>query len=240
MIKKTLFFLLMIVSLMVNAQNATVKKNVLDENTVVRAEDGNVYPYAVWHKLMSTGKYGLKSRGTKTDKGDPEFLIYELTEAQKRSYFDKMPKPRPSDSFVEGNDFKGFKVTDINGNKIDLREAKGKVVVLNFWFINCPPCRQEIPQLNELVAEYKDNPDVIFLAIATDEKYELKKFLKENPYDYHIIDGGGYLASKFAVRLYPTHAVIDKEGKIKFSTVGLAQNTIYWIKKSINESLATN
>ncbi|MDY0904901.1 TlpA disulfide reductase family protein [Pedobacter sp. CFBP9032] len=227
-------------SLLVNAQTNNAKQNVLNETSVVRAEDGNVYPYLVWQKLMSTGKYGLKTRGTKTESGATEYLIFELSEAQKFSYFEKMPKPRLSDSFKEGDDFKGFKATDINGNKIDLREATGKVIVLNFWFINCPPCRQEIPQLNELVAKYKDNPDVVFLAIATDEKYGLQKFLKTTPYDYQVVPNGHNLASKYSVTLYPTHAIIDKNGKVKFSAVGLATNTIHWIKKSIDESLAAN
>lgn len=220
--------------------NNVVPKNKVDENSIVRGEDGMVYPYAIWKKLMTTGKYGLKNRGTSTDSGNPEYLIYELSADQKATYFARMAKPRVSDSFKENDDFKGFKATDMNGNKFDLREAKGKVIVLNFWFINCPPCRQEIPQLNELVAEYKNNPDVIFLAVATDEKYELKNFLKTNPYNYNIIDGGSYIASKYGVKLYPTHAIIDKNGKVKFGTVGLASNTIYWIKKSIDDSLVAN
>ncbi|GGE64877.1 peroxiredoxin [Pedobacter psychrotolerans] len=240
MLKKALLLVLMVSAFAVNAQTTNTTQNVLNETSVVRAEDGNVYPYLVWQKLMSTGKYGLKTRGTKTESGETEYLIFELSEAQKFSYFEKMPKPRPSVSFKEGDDFKGFKATDINGNKIDLREATGKVIVLNFWFINCPPCRQEIPQLNELVAEYKNNPNVVFLAIATDEKYDLQKFLKTTPYDYNVVHNGRYLASKYSVTLYPTHAIIDKNGKVKFSTVGLAANTIHWIKKSIDESLAAN
>ncbi len=240
MLRKTLLLFLLLAAITVKAQNADIKQNILNETAVVRGEDGNVYPYVVWQKLMSTGKYGLKTRGTKTEGGLTEYLIFELSEAQKISYFENMPKPRPSVSFKEGEDFTGFKVTDIDGNKFDFREAKGKVIVLNFWFINCPPCRQEIPQLNELVARYKDNPDVVFLAVATDEKYDLQKFLKSNPYHYNVVHNGRYLASKYSVTLYPTHAVIDKQGKIKFSTVGLAANTIHWIRKSIDESLTAN
>ena len=222
-------------ALIVNAQS-TPTKNVLNEASVVRGEDGMVYPYAVWRKLMQSGKYAIKNRKTVTDSGKPEYLIYEMNDEQKVAYFNRMPKPKPSDSFKEEDEFKGFKVTDINGNKFDLKAAKDKVIVLNFWFINCPPCREEIPQLNELVAEYKDNPDVIFLAIATDAKYELKNFLKSNPYAYNVVDGGRYIADKFNVRLYPTHVVVSN-GKIKFSTVGLGPNTVHWIKKSVDEAL---
>jgi len=240
MVKKMLLMAFIAISLYANSQETIQKKITLDEQSVVRGEDGMVYPYAVWKKLVVTGKYGLKNRKTFTESGKPEYLIYELPADQKAAYFDKLPKPRASESFVEGDDFKGFKVTDMNGNKFDLREGQGKVIVLNFWFINCPPCRSEIPQLNDLVAEYKDNPNVVFLAIATDEKYDLKTFLKTNPFSYNIVDGGRYIADKYKVKLYPTHAVIDKAGKIKFGTVGLASNTVHWIKKSIDESLVAN
>ena len=127
MIKKTLFILFLFISLFAKAQTT---KNVLNETSVVRAEDGNVYPYAAWRKLMSTGKYGLKSRGTVTDSGKPEYLLYELSDEQKKAYFDKMAKPRKSDNFTEGEEFAGFKTTDMNGNKFDLRNAKGKVIVV--------------------------------------------------------------------------------------------------------------
>lgn len=236
MLKNTLFLLLTLGTLNLCAQNANPTRNMLNESTIVRGDDGMVYPYKTWKNLLLTGKYAIKSRGTFTDGGIPEYRIYELSKEEQQAHFNRMAKPRPSESFTEGEMFKGFKTTDINGNKFDLREATGKVIVLNFWFINCPPCKQEIPQLNELVAEYKDNADVVFLAIALDERYDLKAFLKTNPYHYNVVDGRA-IANKYNIRLYPTHAVIDKTGKIKFSTVGLASNTMHWIKKSINESL---
>ncbi|RZL50193.1 TlpA disulfide reductase family protein [Pedobacter sp. Leaf250] len=240
MLKKMLSIILISFSLHSIAQENTSKRNILNEQSVVRGEDGLVYPYSSWKKLISTGKYAIKGRNTSTDRGNPEYLLYELTADQRAAYFDKLPKPRPSDAFKEGDDFKGFKVTDMNGNKFDFRTAKDKVLVLNFWFIKCPPCVDEIPQLNELVAAYKDNPNVVFLAIALDEKYDIKNFLKINPYHYNIVDGGRYLANKFGVAAYPTHAVIDRNSKVKFGTVGLAPNTISWIEKSIDESLKAN
>src|SRR5262249_20333011 len=48
-----------------------------------------------------------------------------------------------------------FNVTSLDGQKLDLSALKGKVVVLNFWFIDCPPCQAEMPSLNTLVSEFK-------------------------------------------------------------------------------------
>jgi thiol-disulfide isomerase/thioredoxin len=110
-------------------------------------------------------------------------------------------------------------------------------VVINFWFINCPPCKQEIPELNELVAKYKDNKDVVFLAIALDDAYDLRNFLKTMPFNYNVVGGGRYYSEKYGVKSYPTHVIIGKDGLIKFSTLGLAANTVYWIEKTIKEQV---
>ncbi|WP_316803477.1 TlpA disulfide reductase family protein [Pedobacter nototheniae] len=236
MLKNLILIALFFCVTVVCAQEGTPKKTMINEQSVVRGEDGMAYPYAVWQKLMTTGKYGLKSRGTRAENGSPEYLIYQLSANEKTAFFDKLPKPRASDSFAEGELFNGLKVTDMNGNKYDLRDSTGKVFVLNFWFINCPPCKAEIPQLNELAAEYKDK-NVVFLAIALDERYDLKSFLKTTPFNYNIVDGGRYIANKYDVKGYPTHVVVDKSGFIKFSTLGLASNTIHWVKKSIDEAL---
>ncbi len=89
-----------------------------------------------------------------------------------------------------------------------------------------------------MVASFKDNKDVIFIGIALDGKYELQEFLKAFPFDYNIIDNGRNLAASYRVNSFPTHVVIDRDGKIKFHTAGLARNTVYWIKKSVDEALA--
>lgn len=149
-----------------------------------------------------------------------------------------MPKPDESKSFRTGVKFATFNEMDINGNKYKSKELKGNVIVINFWFINCPPCRMEIPELNEMVASFKEHKDVIFIGIALDQKYELQEFLKTFPFDYNIIDNGRNLAASYRVNSFPTHVVIDRDGKIKFHTAGLAKNTVYWIKKSIDEALA--
>lgn len=240
--KNTLLISLILFSFFCSAQTTTtttVSKSpgLLNEKSVVRGEDGIVYPYNIWQALMRTGKYSIRSRNTKTEKGEPEYLLMELSVQQRKELLDRMPKPRPSDVFKEGEIFKGFKVSDISGNKFDLRTNTGKVIVLNFWFINCPPCKAEIPELNELVKDYSENKDVVFLAVGLDTKYEIKDFLKINPYNYNIINDARFIADKYGVKAYPTHVVIDKNGMIKFSTVGLAFNTVSFIKKSIDEAL---
>lgn len=211
----------------------------LDDNAVVKDANGNVIPTILWRAYLKTGDYSI--RYTKESK---DFLIYEMTVEQKakanelkKAALDKLPRPRPSQAFNDGEKFKGEKFTDINGVKYDLKQLTGKVLVFNFWFINCPPCRQEIPELNQLYTKYKDNKDIVFLAIALDEKYDIKQFLKTSPFLYNIVSDGRFYTQKYGVSSYPTHLVVGKDGLVKFHTMGLASNTVYWVEKTLKDQI---
>jgi thiol-disulfide isomerase/thioredoxin len=227
--KIRLLALFLIVSLFTKAQT-----KLKPEDLTVKDSTGMIYPTIIWQKLLQSGKYTLKSGPEKTT----VFLV-ALTDEQYAEKMAKIPKPGESRFFTTGAGIAAFSEKDINGVKFSLKDLKaaGKVVVLNFWFVNCPPCRQEIPQLNELVSFYKDKPDVVFIAVALDDKYAIEEFTKGQPFNYHIIDNARYIALKYGITLYPTHAVLNKEGKVIFHTSGLALNTVDWVKKSIEAAL---
>ena len=69
-----------------------------------------------------------------------------------------------------GTEFPGFNVLDLQGNRLTTAELKGKVLVLNFWFIGCSPCEMERPSLNDLKKLYAENKDVVFIAFAKNDK----------------------------------------------------------------------
>ena len=238
MMKKYLLILFVLSALFTNAQTTTNTPQ-LDDKAIVKDGSGNLVPAIIWRAYYKTGDYSF--RYIKTDNS---FLIYQMTaeekvlaDKRKENALSTSSRPRPSKAFKDGDKYKGDKFTDINGNKYDLRELTGKVLVFNFWFINCPPCRQEIPELNQLYAKYKDNKEVVFLAIALDEKYDIQQFIKTNPFLYPIISDGRFYTQKYGVSSYPTHLVVGKDGLVKFHTMGLASNTVYWVEKTIKEQL---
>jgi thiol-disulfide isomerase/thioredoxin len=230
---KSLCFLLAFV-LTLQAQGQ--KNFKLSQNSVVKDMAGNVYPYAVWQTLLRNGDFTIKAENPKDS--STAFLLIPLTENEKQARFERMPKPKESANFTTDKEVNLFNTKDIDGNKIDLKNAKDKIIVINFWFVNCGPCRREIPDLNKLVDSFKTNEKVLFIGVALDAKSDLEKFLKQFPFNYTIVDDGRWIADKYGIRFYPTHVVIDTEGKVYFHTSGLATNTVYWIKKSINELLA--
>ncbi|MGE3465375.1 MAG: TlpA disulfide reductase family protein [Pyrinomonadaceae bacterium] len=118
----------------------------------------------------------------------------------------------------------------MNGEKVDTRALRGKVVVLNLWFINCPNCLAEIKMLNALVDEYKADSDVVFLAPAASSKNELAKFLAKNPFKYQVIpDAANIILGQFGTPdkdgeisiPFPMHVVLDREGNVAVKAPGM-------------------
>ncbi len=130
-----------------------------------------------------------------------------------------------------------FSVRDLEGERFKLEELRGKTVVLNFWFVQCKPCVQEMPELNELVQEHQDE-DVVFLALALNGKPEIKQFLKKKDFNYHIVPDARAVAEDYGVEGYPTHVVIDPAGNIVYSAMGFGPDTVKDLGKEIEGLLA--
>jgi peroxiredoxin len=110
-------------------------------------------------------------------------------------------------------------LTSIKGEKFESAALRGKVVVLNFWFIGCKPCVEEFGKLNNLVESFK-NKKVVFLAPTLDKTSALKTFLRKHPFKYQVVpNAGGLILNSYSDEtenvVFPTHIVIDKEGKIE-------------------------
>ncbi|MFL5346012.1 MAG: redoxin domain-containing protein [Hyalangium sp.] len=129
-----------------------------------------------------------------------------------------------------------FDVKDLEGHRYTLGGLSGKLVVLNFWFKDCPACIREREALNRVVSRYMDNPDVVFLALALDKKSELEPFLREHPFSYDVIAEAGELAETYDISAYPTHIVIGRDGNIVRRWVG-AMSTFRKLTEVIDAQL---
>jgi peroxiredoxin len=123
-----------------------------------------------------------------------------------------------------------FAALTMDGSKIDTAALRGKVVVLNLWFINCPNCVDEIKRLNQLVDEYKGNNEIVFLGLAASRKPDLEKFLVKNPFRYTVIPNSQMIIiSKFGTAdkngqilvPFPMHYILDREGKVILKEQGI-------------------
>lgn len=111
----------------------------------------------------------------------------------------------------------------LDGTIKTFEDFKGKVLVINFWYINCGPCIIEMPYLNNLVDKYKDE-DIQFLALSFDSLPDINDFLKRTDFIYEH----GSIPRSFMYDFTPVspgHFVVDKEGIIRDILIGAPRNT---------------
>lgn len=128
-----------------------------------------------------------------------------------------------------------FEVTDINGNLINSKELRGKVVVFNFWFTTCGPCIGEMPELNQLVDEFAG--DVRFLAFTFDPEDRVKSFLDKHDFRYEIVANENKLGKLLGVKSRPAHFVIDQNGEIQWIGSGASSDNIERLRGMIERLL---
>ena len=116
-----------------------------------------------------------------------------------------------------------FTLKDQYGKEHTLSEYKGRVVFLNFWATWCPPCRAEMPDIQELYEESMQDPESgpVILGVAFpgygNEKDEegIKAFLQENGYTYPtVMDTDASLMYKYYITAFPTTFMIDRDGNV--------------------------
>jgi len=104
-------------------------------------------------------------------------------------------------------------VTNLQGKKKKISDYKGKPLVINFWYLHCPPCINEIPSFNELLKKYAGKMNV--LAISQDPKKQVEEFLTKHIFKAEIVSDAQAFIDRYNLGSgYPFTLVIDKKGKI--------------------------
>ena len=121
-----------------------------------------------------------------------------------------------------------FQLNDLNGKPVALAEAKGKIVLLNFWATWCGPCRAEIPDLVDLQKRYADKFEIIALATDEDDPDEVRRFVLQSGINYRVAMSSDAVRRDYGgIAALPTSFVIDPQGRIVQKHVGLNDPSIY-------------
>ena len=122
----------------------------------------------------------------------------------------------------------GFQVNDLEGRPLSLAEAKGKIVLLNFWATWCGPCRAEVPDLVDLQKRYADKLEIIALATDEEDADEVRRFVLKSGINYRVAMAPDGVRREYGgIAALPTSFVIDSQGRIVQKHVGLNDPTIY-------------
>ncbi len=134
--------------------------------------------------------------------------------------FDAKPSRNERIYQLENKPFPDFKLRNLAGKKVTEKDLKGKITFFNLWFVNCVPCRREMPLLNILHEKYKDKID--FRSITFDSKENVKQFLKTNAYTFdHLVSAKSFLKNDLGVQAYPKIIIVDENGVISYIGAGV-------------------
>jgi cytochrome c-type biogenesis protein len=135
-----------------------------------------------------------------------------------------------------------FALNRLEGQQFHLSELRGRVVMLNFWATWCGPCRAEIPELNAMQKDLKDQGLTIIGVSWDDTEEGVREFQQELPQDYTILMNGEGVQSLFGgIPSLPTTYIIDREGRIRQKIIGARGRTVFEaaIKPLLDETPVT-
>lgn len=134
---------------------------------------------------------------------------------------DELLKKLSIEKFEKKTSAPDFTLQDLNGNPVSLRDLRGKVVFLNFWATWCPPCRLEMPTMEELHKEF-DSQGLTILAINFRESpEEIKTFFKQHHLTFTtLLDKEAEVFGLYQAWSLPTTYLVNKNGEIVGRVIG--------------------
>ncbi len=148
------------------------------------------------------------------------------------------PTPEETTLTAVGQVAPTFEVTTLEGQRFDLAEARGKVVLVNFWATWCPPCREEIPHLEKLWQRIKGE-DFIMVALARGEsEEEIRPFVEANDMTFPVAaDSDKSVYALYAEQYIPRSIVVDRSGAIVFQSSSYDQAEFEHMVEAINVAM---
>ena len=123
--------------------------------------------------------------------------------------------------FTPGTPAPDFQLTSLEGEMVSLADYRGQTVMINFWATWCPPCRSEMPDMEQIYQEGKTQ-DIVVLAVNMQEaKQPVQEFIDKYGLTFPVLlDTSGEISQKFGVQSLPTSLFIDPEGNVISFSVG--------------------
>jgi peroxiredoxin len=117
-----------------------------------------------------------------------------------------------------------FAFTSSEGEHITLEDLRGKVVLLDFWGTWCPPCVESVPELRNLYKRYAKDGTFTIIGISSDnDEQEWREFTVKNKMVWpQYRDENHQILRAYGIHAFPTYILIDHEGIVRFSSIGLS------------------
>lgn len=114
-----------------------------------------------------------------------------------------------------------FELRDLDARPVQLGEFRGRVVLLNFWATWCPPCREELPALEEVARSFADEGLTVLTVSVREPADTVRKFVQEMGLRLPVLlDADGDVGDRYGVLAIPTTVAVDRSGRIVGKIVG--------------------
>jgi len=138
----------------------------------------------------------------------------------------KAQAPDPTTLTKNGDEAPVFAFNISKTEKANIKDYRGKIVMMNFFATWCPPCRLELPRVQkEIWEKYKDNPKFALLAFDREEGWDKTlPFKNQNKYTFPMLpDEGRQIFKLYATQSIPRNVVLDENGRIIYQSIGYSE-----------------
>ena len=218
------------------SQVTTKVKNIthrLDSTSIVHDSTGHLIPYNTWSPLLTGGDYVIA--GGPPGSPDSNYLVLRQVTRQEKERSAHIMPSRPSPNFPDGQLF-DFSAKSLDGTSYTISQLKGKIVVLHISALNHFP-ETELPSYNEVIDSFGTSGKLVFLCITPVKTADTKKLLQGVSLQYPVIADQQPFLKTTGVHMYPQDIVLDKDGKVFYSSTGKGTSTVIWLEKKIRALL---
>lgn len=129
-----------------------------------------------------------------------------------------------------------FAVTDLDGKPLSLAQFRGKVVLLDFWAVDCGGCRVEIPWYVAFDRKYHaQGLQLLGIDMYGEAPAKIRPFMKQSGMEYPVAVGNDALGARFGLEAMPLTLLIDRAGRVAVSHAGIVDRAAF--ERDIEELL---
>lgn len=214
----------------------------------------NDYEYWISKESLLPVKYNYYFRGILNRDTSDQFISYSVKnirigdrDVEKKLQLTSLPSWYRIKTFepektvpllTKGTAAPEWKLVSLKGDTVSLKQLRGKVVLLDFFYKSCYPCRLAIPHLQEIHKKYAEDEVVVIGIDGVDKNTgELKAMLDKSGVTYTVLLSDKDLAKKYQVSGYPAVYILDRNGKVFYASSGFGESLSKIYEQEIESAL---
>ena len=133
-----------------------------------------------------------------------------------------------------------FSLPSLGGEEtISLGDHRGDVVYVSFWASWCEPCREEMPLLASLWQRHREEGFQVIAINVDEDPMAAREFAREHGIEFPLArDADRAVSQLYRVAGYPSHYLVDRRGKVRFSALGFTESDALAVTQEVETLLA--